>query len=347
MTKKRVTSQDVAERAGVSRTTVSFVLNNVEGVQLSAETRQRVLDAAHELGYIPDAAARSLVSGRAASIGLVMSRSAKQIASDAYLSHMLDSLVREANRKGLRLMLDILEDDTIVSRCQDIIGSKRLDGVIYSGPRFHDEALELFSTHNFPTVLMGQFPGGSFSWVDIDNRGAAYSATRHLIQLGHRQIACITNASMEYTAAAQRMAGYQDALREGGLTFDPDLLRCGDFDFRSGYQQMSNLLHNSGKRPTAVFVASDVLAVGALSALRELNLRVPQDIAIVGFDDIPLASYLDPPLTTVRLPVNALVDAAVEMLVQLIEGQTPEPAHLLLDTELVIRRSCGANATQS
>lgn len=345
MSKKRVTSQDVAEKAGVSRTTVSFVLNNVEGVQLSPETRQRVLDAAHELGYIPDAAARSLVSGRTWTIGLVMSRSAKQISSDAYLSHMLDSLVREANRKGMRLMLDILEDDTIIPHCQDIIGSKRLDGVIYSGPRFHDEALDLFSKNKFPTVLMGQFPAGSFSWVDVDNRGAAYLATRHLAELGHRQIACITNAPLEYTAAAQRMAGYQDALREAGLPFDPDLLRCGDFDYRSGYQQMANLLKNTAKRPTAALVASDVLAVGALSALREANLRIPQDMALVGFDDIPLASYLDPPLTTVRLPVNGLVDAAVELLVQLIEGQTPEPAHLLFDTELVIRRSCGAKAT--
>ncbi len=340
---KRITSKDVAQRAGVSRTTVSFVLNNVDGVQISPETRQRVLQAAAELNYIPDASAQSLASGRAHALGLVMSRHPRQIASDAFLSQMLDNLVREANRCGMRILLEVLDENGPAERFLNLIRSKRMDGILYSGPRFDDAALEIIHKHKFPTVLMGQFPGAPFCWVDVDSRAAAKRATEHLIRLGHQRVGCITNAMPTYTASMQRLSGYQDALSEAGIPLNDRLVRFGDFDLESGYQQMTSLLQEA-ERPTAVFVASDVLAAGALAAARQAGLNIPRDLALVGFDDIPLARYLDPPLTTIHLPVTALVSAATEMLFQLIEGQQPEPANMLLDTHLVIRRSCGLNA---
>lgn len=341
MASKRATSQDVANRAGVSRTTVSFVLNNVEGVQISTDTRQRVLQAAVELGYFPDAAAQTLASGRSMTIGLVLNRSPHQIVSDAYITQVLDVLVEEVRHHGMRLLLEIVEDSRPSETYLDLVRSKRIDGIIFSGPRFDDDALKALLEDNFPAVLMGKLPNSPFCFVDVDNRAAAYQATMHLIRQGYRDIACITNAAAIYTAAVERLQGYQDALRESNILYDDSRVRFGNFSPESGYEQMLALLKNS-PFPRAVFVASDVVAIGAIAAIRELGLAIPQDIALVGFDDVPLARYLDPPLTTVHLPTREMSHIAIRTIMELIQGQQPEQSQVLLKTNLVIRKSCGA-----
>ena len=342
MVAKRVTSSQVAEKAGVSRTTVSLVLNNVQGVQISDETRGRVIEAALELGYVPNAAAQALASRRAQIIGLILTRNPHHISSDAFLNQILDGLITAAHEHSIRLLIDIVEVQHQKKAYLELVRAKRIDGLILSGPRFNDEALVSLEQERFPTVLMGQLPETDFYSVDIDNYSAAKQAVTHLINLGHQRIACITNARPSYTAAAERLRGYRQALESQNLAYDEDLVRYGDFDPDSGYQQMMDLL-DGGNHISAVFVASDVVAIGAKAALVEQGLKIPQDIALVGFDDVPLARYLDPPLTTVRLPASELATRASQILIQIIQGDPPSQKQILLESELIVRQSCGAD----
>jgi LacI family transcriptional regulator len=188
-------------------------------------------------------------------------------------------------------------------------------------------------------------PNSSVSFVDVDNRSAARQAVEHLIHLGHQRIGCITNAPSEYTGSADRLAGYRDALQAAGLPYDEQLVRFGNFAPESGYEMARSLLQES-PQPTALFVASDVVAFGAMSAIRELGLTIPGDIALVGFDDVPLARYTNPPLTTIRLPATELGKKAGQTLVSLIQEGKGEQT--LLKTELVVRMSCGtANGSKT
>jgi DNA-binding LacI/PurR family transcriptional regulator len=342
MKPKRATSRDVAERAGVSRTTVSLVLNNVQGVQISEETRQRVIESALALNYVPNAAAQALASRRAQIIGLILTRNPHHIASDAFLNQILDGLIAAVHTYSLRLMIDIVEPEHQKKAYLDLVRAKRIDGLILSGPRFDDQALLALESDRFPTVLMGQLPDSDFYSVDIDNFSAAERAVDHLIGLNHKKIACITNAHPSYTAAAERLRGYRQAMSSNGLPYDEQLVRYGDFDPESGYHRMHDLLEHE-QHISAVFVASDVVAVGAKAAIRQHGLNIPQDIAMVGFDDVPLARYLDPPLTTVRLPASELAAKASQTLIEIIQGSPPAEKQVLLDSELIIRRSCGAN----
>lgn len=342
MDSKRVTSREVAEHAGVSRTTVSLVLNNVQGVQISEKTRQRVIESALALDYVPNAAAQALASRRAQIIGIILTRNPHHIASDAFLNQILDGLITAVHNYSMRLMIDIVEAEHQRKAYLDLVRAKRIDGLILSGPRFDDQALMALESDRFPTVLMGQLPETDFYSVDIDNFSAAEQAVKHLIGLNHQRIACITNAHPSYTAAAERLRGYQQALASSGLTFDESLVRYGDFDPESGYHHMNDLLED-GRKISAVFVASDVVAIGAKAALRQHGLAIPEDVALVGFDDVPLARYLDPPLTTVRLPAGELAAKASETLIEIIQGSPPAEKQVLLESELIVRESCGAN----
>lgn len=341
MSNKRITSLDVARKAGVSRTTVSFVLNNVAGMQISEETRKRVIDAARELGYVPDAAAQALASGRSKTIGLLLARQTHVIASDMFLTQILEVLVREVNRQGMRLMLEVVADYEDQESYLKLVRSNSIDGVLYSGPRFDDAALRSLVEHGVPTVVMGALEDTTYHFVDVDNRAAAERAVHHLVHLGHTQVGCITNARPSYVAAIDRLQGYKDALGSAGLAVDSRLVRYGDFDPESGYFQMNSLL-DANLGLTAVFVASDIVAFGAMAAIRERGLQIPEDIAIVGFDDVPLSRYMDPSLTTIQLPVIDLARRASEMVVGLIRGVEPLQSQVLLEANLIVRRSCGA-----
>lgn len=341
MAEKRATSHDVAVRAGVSRTTVSFVLNDVPGVNISQETRQRVLRVARELGYVPDAAARSLASRRTHTLGLVLVRNQSHIAADAFLPQVIHGLAASTRQAGFHLLLEPVEDIDHPDAYIHLVRAKQIDGIILSGPRFDDEQLSTLVNEGFPVVLLGQLPGTPACFVDVDNRSAARKAVEHLIRLGHQCIACITNAPPEYTGSAARLDGYRDALEAAGLTYDNRLVQFGDFVAESGYQAANSLLEEI-LPPMALFVASDVVAFGAMAAIREHGLTIPDDVALVGFDDVPLAHYVDPPLTTVRLPAAELGRQAGQVIINLIQNGKDAPKDILLDTELIIRASCGA-----
>ncbi len=339
-TRKRVTAQDVARLAGVSRTTVSFVLNNITDMRISEETRQKVLEAARQLNYHPDVVARRMVTGRTRVLGFVLRQSPEQAFADLFLPQVLNGLSQAAARQGYQVLFEPIAPDHPNTMYARLVNERHVDGIILSGPRFDDEDLLRLHREGAAVVLIGRLPDVEIPYVDVDNVGGARMATEYLIGLGHRRIGLVTNAPLSYTASAERLAGYRQALEAAGLSFEEGLVRYGDFTPQSGYQAMMSLLQVR-PLPTAVFVASDTVALGALQAIRHVGLRIPEDISLIGFDDIPLAGFLDPPLTTIHLPAFNLGWEAAEMLLRRLHGEEiPSPAARLLATHLVERESC-------
>ena len=337
-----VTIYDVAERAGVGIATVSRVLNTSPRVREA--TRQRVLAAIEELNYYPGAAARTLLSGRTRTIGFILCQSPNRIFADAFLPEVLRGVGDAVQENGFRVLVHSVEDVSAPQAYIRLVREKHTDGIILSGPRSDDQQLPRLKAEGFPVVLLGQLPGSDIPFVDVDNVGAARQAVNHLLGLGHRRVGMITNAPLAYTAARDRLAGYRQALEEARISFDEELVRYGDFREESGRVAMSQLL-DLPEPPTAVFVASDMVAFGALVAIKQRGLTIPDDVALVGFDDVQLAHYVDPPLTTVQLPAYDLGYWAATLLTQLIDDEPVEKQEILLQTELVVRQSCGTHVS--
>jgi LacI family transcriptional regulator len=219
-----------------------------------------------------------------------------------------------------------------------LIHEKHVDGIILSGPRQGDHDLIDLRRNGVPIMLMGQMPGSDIPFVDVDAVAGAAAAVKHLIDLGHRRIAIITNAPLDYTSAQHRRMGYRQALEHAGLAYDASLVRTANFTPASGSAAMEDVLAMK-PRPTAVFIASDVVALGAVQTIKRASLHIPRDLAVVGFDDVPLAGFYYPPLTTIRLPAYGLGWAAGERLARLIHGEELAQNGVLLQTELVVRAS--------
>ncbi len=335
---RRVTSQDVADLAGVSRTTVSFVLNDVHRFSIRPETAEKVRLAAQQLGYYPNASATALASNQTKNIGLILTRSPEYIASDTFLPQILSGTLDVVKQHSLSLLVEWVEPGQQLETYLELTRAHHIDGMILMTPRTDDTGIKALEDADIPVVVMGYIPQSTLHSVDVDNLGAAQEAVEHLISLGHRQIACITNAALPYTSAVQRLDGYRQALETAKIPYDPALVREGDFETQSGYKQMKSLL-DSGKKFSAAFVASDALAFGAYNAIREAGLSVPDDISIVGFDDIPLSSYISPTLTTVRLPARKIAQDSCYLLMRLMKRDFPESRMISLPTTLIIRDS--------
>jgi LacI family transcriptional regulator len=281
-----------------------------------------------------------MVTGRTQIIGFVLRQSPDQVFADRFLPQVLTGLSHAASAQGYHLMLEPIPLDAEAGAYTRLIRERHVDGIILSGPRSDDQDLLRIYSEGAPVVLMGRLPSTDIPFVDVDNVGGALTATRHLIELGHRRIGLITNADPEYTASADRLSGYRQALESAGLTYDQTLIRYGDFTPDGGDAAMSDLLQVA-PRPTAIFIASDTVALGALRAIRRAGLHVPDDLAIVGFDDVPLIDLIDPPLTTVRLPAYGLGWGAADMLIRLIGKENIAQPFVTLETELIIRKSSG------
>lgn len=334
---KRTTSRDVAKLAHVSRTTVSFILNNVPGVSISAATRKRVLDAAKKLNYSPNVAGRKLVSGKSYTIGLVLCQSPEQIFTDAFLPQVILGVEQAAMQQGFHVLLKPVDPNDTGGYAR-LITENHVDGILLSGPRQDDMALMQLHQQRVPIMLMGQLPETDIPFVDVNATAGAELAVAHLIERGHQCIGMITNAPLDYTSAQQRRDGYVKALKRAKLPINRALIKPGNYTPASGFEAMKALLQVN-PRLTAVFVASDVVAMGAILAIKEAGLRIPKDIAVVGFDDIPLAEFYDPPLTTIRLPAFGLGWAGGERLIRMIQGEGLNDASLLLESTLIPRQS--------
>jgi DNA-binding LacI/PurR family transcriptional regulator len=343
--RRRTTSQQVAVRAGVSRSTVSFVLNNVPGMSFTEETRKRVLEAAEELGYVPNAAAQMLVSGETRTIGLVLAH-AEHLQVDAFIPQLLYGLSRDAHALGYRVLLETVEDVSKPNAYDDLVRGQRIDGLIVVNTRSDDSQLPELIRRNFPVVLLG-FPewakfGERTVAIWTDGRAAGRTVTQHLIGLGHSKVAHITFSPEHYHATRDRRLGWQDALAVAGLN-DTGWLEHGNYSAESGFIAMQKLLKRK-QRPTALFAGNDTIAMGAMAAIHQHGLRIPEDIAVVGYDDIPTAPFMVPPLSTMRVSALEHGQQAVQTLNGLLQGERPSVLVKTLETPLVIRESCGAIA---
>jgi LacI family transcriptional regulator len=334
-----LTLVDIAKKAGVSRSTVSRVVNADPNV--SDVVRERVLGVIQDTGYHPNAAARTLASQHSWTIGLLLPNSVSFFFTDPFYPHLTKGIAQACNRYGYTLALFLVDTKEDEEKIFPRVSRKGLlDGVIVQAGNHGDQKIigNLVDA-NMPLVVAGRpFRSDNVSYIDIDNVGGAYKAVNHLIKLGYKRIGTISGPT-NGTVGIDRMEGYLKAINESGMSLDESLIVEGDFTEAGGHLAMQNLLSS---KPDAIFAASDIMAIGAMRAAQEAKLNIPGDIAFVGFDDLPVASLTNIQLTTMRQPVNLFGTKAVEMLIDLIETSICPPRHVILDTELVVRQSCGA-----
>ena len=335
---KKLTLDEIAKKAGVSRTTASRVLNNRPNVR--EEVRQRVLAIIEETGYQPNPAARSLAAQRSQIIGLVLPRRTDVLFSDPYFSFLLHGVAEGCNLHDYTLTLFLLQTEADEEKLYPKLSQQGLlDGLVFQVGSIGDSLITQLIDAHIPLVIAGRpAQSDNVSYVDVDNTAGAYQAVMHLLQLGYTRVGTITG-SLNTTVGLDRKLGYEKALKTRGFEIDESLIVAADFTEMGGYYAMRRMLNNL---PQAIFIASDIMAAGALRAIQEANLKVPHDIALVGFDDLPPAILSTPQLTTIRQPIRRFGRKAVEMLIDIIENGETVPQHVIFNTELVIRDSCGA-----
>lgn len=325
-----VTIERVAEEAGVSPSTVSRILNGTAVV--SAVKKAAVDEAVAKLGFVPNPMARGLAGGRTLSIGVV--------------TQAIDSPFYGASLRGIEDALDPAGysplfvsghwDATTESRCIDILLSRRVDGIIVLTGRLTDAALKSVAKR-VPVVVTGRTvkAAGLFS-LNFDNTEGGRLATRHLIDFGHRKIAFISG-DPRHPDASQRLSGYRMALEEAGIAFKPELVVQGEYNEASGVEAVSALM-SARQKFTAIFAANDQMAIGAAHGLHRHDMRVPEDVSLVGFDDLPTSLYALPPLTTVHQPAYEMGLLAAQALLQLLDGAKPQQS--VPAPRLIVRESC-------
>jgi LacI family transcriptional regulator len=333
MNKPHVTIEDVAQLAQVSKMSVSRVLNGQPGV--SEKTRQRIIEAMDSLGYLASLARRTR-RGSSKLIGLLIPD-----ITTTYMGEILRGVSGAAERLNYGLMLYTQGSSNSAQRTSyylSLLNNSLVDGVLMVVPRDYEVIASELKNYALPYVIIDHHSGtGNEPSVTATNRKGTLDAMRHLLALGHQRIGFITGR-MDIACSHDRLQGYRDGLAEVGLPFDPELVREGDFSQPSGFQQAQVLLQLK-EPPTAIVASNDVMAFGVMDAAKAAGLAVGQDLSIVGFDDIFMASQVYPPLTTVRQPMAAMGEAALEMLVSLLDGRMILTRRQELPTELIIRES--------
>lgn len=339
MVKTKLTLEDIGRLAGVSRSTVSRVINDQASVR--PDVRERVQGVIRRTGYTPNAAARSLVSGRTGLVGLVIPSRVHSLFEDPYFGRLIQGISAACNRSNVSLTLFLFqnesEEEALFPRVSD---PGLLDGLILTATRMQDPLLASLAYSEVPVVVVGRPDIGGVSYVDVDNYGGGRAAASFLCESGYRRIGLI-GAPTDTTAGLDRLSGFVQGLAEHGQSIDPSLRIDGDFSQRSGYEAMLQFLP---QRPDAVFAASDTMALGALRALREAGISVPDDMGLIGFDDSPASQTSSPPLTTVRQGVFETGARAVEVLHQIMGTRDHAPVVEIQPIELIVR---GSTATQS
>ncbi len=330
-----LTLEEIAKQAGVSRSTVSRVLNKHPNV--SEEARERVLAVTQRLDFQPNVLARSLAGGRSRILGLVIPMGVAALFTDPYFPILIQGVASACNSHDYSVMLWLAEPEQERRVIQKILQGGLIDGVIVSSMLMDDPLLKALLDRQMPFILIGRHPTDQrVSYIDVDNRNSAREMVAYMLRLGYRRIATVTGP-LNMIAGNDRLEGYQLALRERGIMPDPALMASGDFTEVGAFTATKRLLAH---QPDAIFCASDAMAAGVLRALREAGKRVPEDIGLAGFDDIPMSARLEPPLTTVRQPIQRTGAVAAETLIDLLEEGETRPRRVILPTELVIRGSC-------
>ncbi len=330
---------DVARMAGVSSATVSYVVNNGPR-PVSPETRARVLDAIDKLGYRPNAVARNLRRQRTTTLGLILPD-----AQNPFFAEVARGIESVALEHGY-VVIQCHSDFSAARELQfvETLYGERIAGVLWFPTSGDAGPANRLAEYRVPLVVIDRLgPGIHAPSVVADNFHGAYLATRHLIDLGHRRIGCIARPS-DLSHSEQRIRGYLQALQDGGIAPDEDLIVRSGYRPEAGRVAALELLRRS-PAPTAIFAYNDFMAIGALRAAYERRLRVPEDLAVVGFDNIPQAALTCPALTTVSQAKTELGRQAARLLLDMIDGRTPETNQIVLGVELVIRESTVKNAT--
>lgn len=330
------TIEDVAKAAGVAIGTVSHAINDTAPVK--EETKKRIFEAIKKLDYKPNTFARGLARRKTSIIGVSVPRRSKTSAFGEQLMEQLNGIDAVASDRGYSILLSIEKDETSYF---DLYRTMTVDGMIFTLPRSSKAGeYSRLVENSVPFVLAGRCEFDSeIDVVDIDNVQSAYMATEHLIRLGHKNIACITPAPLDFLFSKDRLQGFKMAMEDYGL--NSNLLSMGYFSRQSGYEAMQILLEIR-PLPTGVFIGSDLVAFGAMEAIQSKGLKIPDDIAVVGFDNLPESRSCNPPLTTVKIDFYEMGRQAAMLLLKRIEGNTEGAANVCIDTELVVRGSCGA-----
>lgn len=332
----RINIYDVAKRAGVSVVTVSRVLNNTPSVRKS--NREKVLKAIQELNYQPNASARALARGKAGVVGLLTPS-----LNDAFMDQVVEAADKYLMEQGLFLALSVVgSPETFEERSNYLLKQNRVDGMILLTPLFEDIFIPELKKSGIPYVLVdNQTVPSSGTSILVDNYSGGYEAVRHLLALGHKDILHISGPDT-YLSSRERKRGYVEAMRESGL--NPLPVYTGQFSVDSGYKCILEAFEQS-IRPTAVFAADDMTAYGVIQGLRELGLSVPGNVSVVGFDDHPLSTELNPHLTTVHQPAEELGKRAVEELLKEMGGTARRSSVIKVKPQLVVRESTCALLT--
>jgi DNA-binding LacI/PurR family transcriptional regulator len=337
--RRRARMEDVAKAAGVSRTAVSFVLNDIPDANIPEATRQRILQAARELEYTPNAQALNLVTGKTMMVALIVRQTSEQMSADPFLGQIIRGITRVIEAEGYHLLVHSVEPGVPNKTTYgELVRTRKVDGLLIASPLINDPEVQVLHDEGTPIVLNGATDFNDIPSVDVDNIQGAHTAVRHLIELGHSRIGHISNAPFSYTSARDRLTGYQQALTEAGIDHDAQLIHAGAFTDTSSYAPMQTMLELPDP-PTAVFIGSDLVALGAVQAIHNRGLHIPDDVSIIGFDDLLISKYLQPPLTTIHLPAFDLGQRLGEMILASIHGETFPTLRVLLPTELVIRQS--------
>jgi DNA-binding LacI/PurR family transcriptional regulator len=335
-----VTLEEVARIAGVSRATVSRVVNG--NPRVNHETRRVVEKAVARLGYIPNPAARSLVTRRSDSVALVIAEPTGRLFDDPFFPRLLRGVGAELTSRQLQLVLLMPQDERDEQRAERYLASGHVDGALLVSLHGDDPLPADLAARGIPVVVGARPPhGAAVSFVDVDNVQGARSAVEHLIETGRTTIATIAGPG-DMSPGIDRLEGYRQALRAAGRPADARLEAVADFSDVGGEKAMRRILE-AAPAVDGVFAASDLMAIGAIRALRAAGRRVPDDVGVVGYDD-SIARTADPPLTSVRQPIEEMGREMTRLLVQAIEEGGSVPRRVVLGTDLIVRRSSGRAA---
>lgn len=336
MTKQRITISDVAKKAGVSPTAVSFAFNKPE--QLGKETLERIFEAARELGYAANPYARALHSGSIGSLGVLVPQSISSIFSNPFFAAFLQGMGVMCDEKGIGLLTLAVQDNNL----EAAIAKAPVDGFVLVGLNEDHEEVAPLIKRNIPTVIVDG-DGSQFSTVNVDDEGGAYQAAKYLLDQGHRDIRIVTFETpynhLEYVyfgVGGRRLRGYQRAFQEAGLDWNDEYLVPTIASIEGGQDSFMQLMAQK-RQPSAVLAVSDAMAIGVVSAAKQANLRIPQDLAVIGFDDIPLAELMSPALSTVNQPVTEKGRLAADLLISALEEGQHKAQHFVLPTTLILR----------
>ena len=337
MTSSRPTIRDVARLAGVSHQTVSRVINH--SADVIPATRERVEAAIRELDYQPNAIARSMARGETHTLACVSPN-----LTDFTFASIIEGAEQEARNHGYFLLSSSAsEPESFKDLVEELVGHRRVDGLIIINP--YADSRHSYLPEDFPLVFVGAYSReGTVCSVSLDDEKAAFDATQHLLSLGHQKIAMITGP-LEEDCSCDRVEGYHQAMQAAGLTVDEAMIIEGDWSATSGQVAMQTLF-GRGLKPTAVFAQNDRMAMGVLRVAREMNLNVPDDLAVIGVDDMPLSSYFDPPLTTMRQDMPRIGQEATRILLGIIQKNEQLHCIIKLPAELVIRKSTEISGKQ-